>query len=127
MTLAAYLASIGLEDGLGPDDIFWWAAGVTTVIGALTAIGFALRAGWRCIHSLVLYAEKGDQKLDKVIKEVAAIKAQVFPNGGASVLDTVRRIEVRQVQIEKNAEGIEAKAADTAEAVARIEGKLGLP
>lgn len=50
--MATWLAEIGLRDGLGGDDIFWWAAGLLTVITLVTVLVKPARAIRRFFHRI---------------------------------------------------------------------------
>lgn len=86
MTLLAEMADVGLQDGFGPDDLFWWSAGILSVVLVLGALLTATRGVYRCVHGLIEKAEAIEDKVDR-------LTAIVVPNGGASLRDAVDRTE----------------------------------
>lgn len=101
--LLTEVAEVGLQDGFGPDDLFWWAAGILSIMLVLGAFVAATRSIYRCVHGLIEKAEAIEDKVDR-------LTAIVVPNGGASLRDAVDRTE--------------RKTEDTDTAVAELRAEL---
>lgn len=125
---AAVLANVGLQDGLGWDDIFWFTAGATTVI---TFLGLFLRPLVREVREYFAWWRKFQRDWDGepgddgrapvagVMARLNRIDGELQRNGGSSMKDQVfhvarivdemdarvttiehRQCEIQQVQYE---------------------------
>lgn len=57
-----------------------------------------------------------------VVREASElVKAQLNPNGGSSLVDTVRRIDASQAQNERHFKSLEARLAEVAKRVGKVE------
>jgi hypothetical protein len=92
------LAAIGLEDGAGVDDIFWFAAGATTVIVFVTLL---FRKPLRSLLDFIRWMGKfredwdgvtgdaGHVTIPGVMQRMNSIDGEVNRNGGNSMKDVV--------------------------------------
>lgn len=81
---------------------------IATAVAAATALAFAWR---RWLKPFIV-----------VVRESAElVKAQLNPNGGLSLVDTVRRIDASQKQNERHFKSLEARLAEVAKRVAKVE------
>ena len=79
------------------------------VASAIAAIGYVLARGFKFIQSATRFMDdwygteehpgvvarlsEGNERFDKIEKELATVKAELFTNGGSSVRDAINRIE----------------------------------
>lgn len=91
--VAVVLAIVGNDDGFGADDLFWWAAGILTLLGAAAAVAALARKAWTCVHRLSELGKASNDKLDALADQVADIVAEIHPNGGGSLRDAIARTE----------------------------------
>ena len=92
------LAAIGLEDGAGVDDLFWFAAGALTVIGLVTLV---FRKPLRSLLDFIRWMGKfredwdgvtgdtGHVTIPGVMQRMNSIDGEVNRNGGNSMKDVV--------------------------------------
>lgn len=91
-------AAIGLEDGFGVDDVFWFAAGALTVVTLGTLL---LRPVYRQVRDFLRWMSKFQQDWDGVegdlghvhipgvMARMNSIDGEVNRNGGNSMKDVV--------------------------------------
>lgn len=121
------LADIGLQDGLGLDDWFWFVAGVGT---SITVVGVLLRPIIRRMRALTTWLEKfqrdwdgeaaepGRDRVPGVMERLNQIDGELQRNGGASLKDAVCRMQECMEKIVTQVETIESRQRDIA---ARLE------
>ena len=98
MSIGSVLANIGLDDGLGVDDVFWFVCGLAAT---LTALGVIFRPIIKRLRSLMNWWEKfardwdgeeadtGRDRVPGVMERLNAIDGELKRNGGASLKDQV--------------------------------------
>lgn len=96
------VAEVGLQDGIGLDDVFWFCAGALVVIGLvrlfLDPIIKAIKED-RAVQAKFhrdFYGEPADSGRDAVpgvMERLQSIDGELKRNGGKSVKDTVNRTE----------------------------------
>ena len=75
--MATWLAEIGLYDGLGGDDIFWWAAGLLTVITLVTVLIKPARTIRRFFHRIGAFLGDWFGEPADLARQVAGIDARI--------------------------------------------------
>ena len=106
------IADVGLQDGIGPDDVVAFCLGATAV---LTFLGIFLRPLWREVRDFLEWSKKfrqdwdgeasrdGRDKIPGVMERLNRIDGEFQRNGGATMKDSqfrteraLRRIEMKQ-------------------------------
>lgn len=117
-------AVVGLEDGLGLDDVFWFAAGATTVI---VFIGVVLRPLYRKISGFLHWlgkfrrdwegeeAEPGRAGVPGIMERMNRVDGELQRNGGSSVKDVVNQTRHAVEGLVRWAEAMDDRVADLAQ------------
>jgi PAS domain S-box-containing protein len=83
-----------------------------TIVGALGAIGITWRVVPATVKALGRFSHVCD-RLDAIEAQLAAVVAEIKPNGGGSIKDAIKRIEVKLSRA-KSMQRLMLEASDTA-------------
>ena len=133
-------AVVGLDDGLGLDDMFWLAAGIATVVGALRLMlgGIMARTttflAWQERFQRDWEGESeepGRSRVPGVMERLNAIDGELKRNGGSTMKDqivqtreVVDRLAAQVTLIERRQREIRELTIATAD---RLDGHLQQP
>ncbi len=92
------VAAVGLNDGVDWDDVGYAAALVVAVLTAGALLWRLTRSTWQCLHQISVDTAASRAALPGLTERMAALEAQMRPNGGTSLRDQVTRIETRQIE-----------------------------
>lgn len=117
------LADIGLQDGVGLDDVFWFVAGIGTTV---TVVGVLLRPIIRRMRSFGSWLEKfqrdwdgeaaepGRDRVPGVMERLNQIDGELQRNGGSSLKDAVCRMQECVETIVTQVQTIESRQREIA-------------
>lgn len=102
-----------------------WFELVAAVVAAGVAIGVVIRRWVRPAYRWAKDWMERQERRQQVIEEL--VKAQLLPNGGSSLLDTVRRIDVSQKQNEKHFKSLEERLEEVQRRLTKVEEATAQP
>lgn len=104
---------------MDPQSVTGWSELIAGVVAAGVAVTVAwrrwVRPTWRWAKD---WMERQEQR-QQVIEEL--VKAQLQPNGGSSLLDTVRRIDSSQKQNERHFKSLDRRLAEVNKRLLKVE------
>lgn len=128
-----HLADVGMRDGLGGDDLFWWAAGALTVTTLVTVLIKPVRAIRRFFHRIGDFledwfgrpadTERGTPPQPGIMLRLRNVEAEVSDNHGSSLKDHIARIGRKVNELEHKMTDLKTGSA-TAQRQDEINTKL---
>ena len=124
--MSGVVAEIGLRDGLGVDDVFWFVCGLAATA---TALGVLLRPLIQRVRAFATWWEKfardwdgedadaGRDRVPGVMERLNAIDGELKRNGGSSLKDQVCQANVTVEAIVRQVSGIESRQLQIAAAL----------